>query len=74
MCMCVHIAVTVPEKEMMYAKLNCVFLDTLSPALFLATVCSTSSPVSAKYCGSGEGIANNRKQSLYISWLASALR
>lgn len=48
MCMCMRIAVTVPEKKMMYAKLNYVFLDTPSPGLFLATVCLASSPVSAK--------------------------
>lgn len=28
--MCMRIAMTVPEKEMMYAKLDCVFLDTPS--------------------------------------------
>ena len=43
MCTCVRNAVTVPEKELMYAKLNCVFLDTSSHALFLATVCLVSS-------------------------------
>lgn len=74
MCMCVRIALTVPEKEMMYANLTCVFLDTPSPgdvSLQPRTRPLVLSP--PKDCGGGEGIANKRLQSLYLSSVASAV-
>lgn len=70
MCMCVRIALTVPEKEMMYANLTCVFLDTPSPGDVSLQPRTRPPP---KDCGGGEGIANKRLQSLYLSSVASAV-